>query len=180
MKDIKFNKNGELEVNGKSIKLTEEQMSELDLKDNPFNVKIGDNVHYINNINEVDCFLYLRGRCQNGDYWNWQDFLIAAGKQCKSENLMKQRKLRRDLDDLIFKFAVENDCLHSNLDIAGVRYFIFYDVCNGCFDVVDNYRITHIGTIYFKDCESCRKCIKEVVEPYWEKHKDEWDWNYEY
>lgn len=51
---------------------------------------------------------------------------------------------------------------------------------NETYDVGDNYRITHIGTIYFKDCESCRKCIKEVVEPYWEKHKDEWDWNYEY
>lgn len=148
-----------LVINGKKAELTEEQLKALGIeekKENPFDVKHGENAYYISEDFKIN----------DATYWKASD--IGAYCPCKDEELVKARAKQEHLSRLLWRFAHENNSVFTTEemnDVSTQKWYIGKELA--CvYKPLSCYGITLLGTQCFKTEEMCWRAIKEVVEPF--------------
>lgn len=158
-------------INGKCIKLTEEQVETLGVKvekkrRNPFERVNNDNeYYYIKTNGEVSNYCEVRDSVDNELYDNINYF--------NDEQFAEQVMLHQLLYRKLLKFAYDNNCI----DTAEWRryskhWFIYYswdmkEVNLGLANVEQ-----HFSTVYFSTAQAAYQAIKEVAEPFMKEHPD--------
>ena len=175
MERFSLDNTGYLEVDGRSVCLTQKQMRELGLRKNSFNIVDGELVYYLNELGNV----VTKHFNINVD----DDFIMMdCGKIVNNEDLMEQRKFRKDLDDLIFKFAVEHNYLVKDLyNLSTLKFKISYNLELGDYEVIQvKGSYIDYNSIYFDTKEHAIECLTKVVLPYSKKIRNFWSWDYNY
>lgn len=152
--------NNKLMMNGKETILTDEQLKELGIELNPFDIKPKDVFYYIRSDGAI-----IRNIYDGNDFEKNE---LKAGKICKDKNLMKQKALHQNLNDLLWKFTIENgwsDELWEDNDIKKWSIELRED-----FSTQWIYRYKSQGTIYFVSEEIAQRAIDEIVKPYMEEN----------
>lgn len=175
---LNINKDGKLELNGQVTKLTNKQMEDLGLNNKfEFRIEDKDEVYYINKCGEVKSKYFFKN--DNNDVIMRDNY-----KYSKNKCLMEQQALRRNLNDLILGFAVENDFLSNQVsDPRILKFFILINYYGEDLLYTEIRKVKYslnFETIYFNNEDGCKKCINKVILPYLKKHKEEWDWDYGY
>ena len=151
-------------INGKKMKLTEEQLKLLGLKiNNPF-MRVTENDKYfaIEGDGVIAAYKDTCGfddrRYENANYFN-------------DESFAKQVALHQLLYRKLLKFAYENECEDTQpWDGDTLHWYIEYDYeahgffCNRC------YRKTF--GVYFSTEECANRAIEEVIKPFMKEHSE--------
>lgn len=153
-------------INGKKIRVTEEQVKLLGFKintpftrvaekDRYFSIEFGGGIMPLE-----DCGGdFDNRRYENVNYFNDKAFA-------------KQVALRQLLDRKLLKFAYENECEDTALWGGDTfKYYIYYDYDTHMFNVNCECYCKNFG-VYFSDEECANRAIKEVINPFMKEHPD--------
>lgn len=103
------------------------------------------------------------------------DYRFFVGNYCTDKSLMEQRALHETLNRLLWRYS-ETHGGDSNPWPHGAHWFIYGDTSNGLkMNVSANDAHKKQGTIYFKDGETAKAAIEEVVMPFMAVHP-EFEW----
>ena len=150
-----------LTVDGQEVKLTDEQIEMLGLKEKvkPFERKRGHKYHYITTMGRVDtcteCF----------DPFDNTFYLVA--NRCNDKDLMLHRAKEKVLNDLLWRFSLENgwsDDLWGSLD--NEKWSICYDHIYSQYNVICSRYSQSIGKTYFISKEIAKRALNEIVLPF--------------
>ena len=160
-----------LEIDGKKVALTPEQIKVLGLEEakvNPF-ARVEKNnrkeYFYINDIGAI---------CSSTD----SDFVEDVARHgianyCTDVNILWQRKLHESLNRLLWRFSMEND--GDKIDWKSGefdKWFICYENRIATMRPIDNCHQKNEGAIYFHTREIAQRAIDEIVIPFMENHPD--------
>jgi hypothetical protein len=155
-------------INGKRIKLTEEQVEALGVKvekkrRNPFERVNNDNEYYCIKTNgEVSNYYEVRDSTDNELYDNINYF--------NDEQFAEQVMLHQLLYRKLLKFAYSNGLEDTaEWDNNNPHWSIRYSTDVEVFKANDNYCFKH-QDVYFSSEEAAERAIKEVVEPFVRKY----------
>lgn len=161
MKEIK------LKINGKEVKLTDDQLKmlgiEVDTKrNNPFD-RVNDTYFCITSDNKIsfhtdDDGTYDRSLYNTVNYFN-------------DEHFANQVALHQLLYRKLLKFAYDNECVDGEWGEMSDHYSIFYAHRMHRFMVDVNGECQSDG-VYFSTEEAAERAIKEVIEPFMKEHPD--------
>ncbi|MDE6357434.1 MAG: hypothetical protein K2L15_02465 [Eubacteriales bacterium] len=99
---MKLELNGnKLSLGDKEIKLPDEQLKEMGIYLEPFDIHYGDKIFYIKTSGDIDNTIF-------NSYYNEHTKLLKSGKICKDEKLIEQKALHQNLNDLLWQFTNEN------------------------------------------------------------------------
>lgn len=155
-------------INGKRIKLTDEQVEMLGVekRKNPFErVDKDENYYFITSRGAVLNYVYINDMTDRELYHSINYF--------NDEQFAKQVALRQLLYRKLLKFAYNNDCEDTaEWRRYGQHWFIYYDwdtkgVNLGLANVEQ-----HFSTVYFSTAQAAYQAIKEVAEPFMKEHPD--------
>lgn len=123
--------------------------------------------------NEVYYFLDECGeslqRIDVGDYVD--DKVYAVANYCRDEELMKQRALHETLNRLLWRYSETHGGDNSWETTDNHHYFI-------CWGAASGLTVTYFvganaqGVVYFKDAETAKSAIEEVVNPFLAEHPE--------
>lgn len=100
------------------------------------------------------------------------DERYSAANYCRDKGLMEQRALHETLNRLLWRYS-ETHGGDSNPWPHGTHWFIYGDTSNDLkMNVSANDAHKKQGTIYFKDEETAKAAIEEVVKPFMAAHPD--------
>ena len=160
-----------LEIDGKKVALTPEQIKVLGLEEtkvNPF-ARVEKNnckeYFYINDIGAI---------CSSTDSDFVEDMARhGVANYCTDANILWQRKLHESLSRLLWRFSMENDGDKIDWkDNYSAKYVILFDNKNKCFKVY-RYSITKFnGSIYFSTEKIAQRAIDEIIIPFMNNHPD--------
>lgn len=162
MKEIK------LTIDGKEIKLTDEQLKILGIeieekRKNPFErVKPNERYHYVKSDGVIDEYI------DANDATDTQLYKIS--NYFNDEAFAKQVALHQLLYRKLLKFAYDNECEDTaEWDGSNKHWAVRYDYACGTFTT---YYQNAYGAqeVYFPSEEGARSAIKEVVEPFMKEH----------
>ena len=158
-----------LEIDGKRTKLTDEQLKALGLyeepKNSPFDrVEIKDNYYLINSCGELESV--------RDYYWNSDKKRYDVANYCTDKSLMQQRALHETLNRLLWRFSMENDGDKICWNKSSNNWCLFMNESSKRVEVTYNTYMKFECSVYFYTKEIAEKAIKEVVEPFMEKHPD--------
>jgi len=164
------------EVNNMKLKEKEqllEKITELQKKveklevesESPFDVKNGEKAY----------FNYLRYANLDSKIWEYEE--LHEYVPCKDKSIVEQRQKRHHLNDLLEKFAYENNANVTEEDWEDTETYKYhiYEKTNAFrrYDVGSYRYIKITGTIFFKSRGVARCAINEVVIPFMrEKEND--------
>ncbi len=161
MKKIKLTVDGKLTVNGQEIKLTDEQIKALGLKEKvkPFERQRGHKYHYITTMGRVDT------RIECFDPFDNTFYLVA--NRCNDSNLMLQRAKEKVLSDLLWRFSLENSW-SDNLwkDYKRSKFYICYSLDMKQYYIYSHNFIKIPGVVYFVSEEIAKRALNEIVLPF--------------
>ena len=143
----------------------EKAEAERSAKQGPFErVKIGKKYFLINGVGRVSA---LAEGASNMD-----DELYSIANYCHDRGMMEQRALHETLNRLLWRYS-ETHGGDSNPWPRGTHWFIYGDTANGLeMKVSANDAHKKQGTIYFKDGETAKAAIEEVVKPFMAAHPE--------
>lgn len=154
-------------INGKKIKLTEEQLMQLGIgvRQNPFKRAVTGGVYYnVNEYGEVVSYI------ENTDYTD--QYLYDRVNYFNDESFANQIALHQLLYRKLLKFAYDNKCEDTEeWNGNNTHFYIVYDYVFNKYDVWENTSCKKF-TIYFSSEEGAERAIKEVVEPFMKEHPD--------
>lgn len=158
---------GYLEIDGKRIELTNEQVEKLlgaeEIKKNPF--EKGEDYYFITPAGNVRKDFDTDG-CKESS------LRYDVANYCKDEELMKQRALHEILDRLLWKFSMENDGDKIDWhDDDDEKYAIVFCYNDNNFDIHLNC-YTCYNTIHFHSREIAKRAIEEIIKPFMKKHPE--------
>lgn len=154
-----------LTVGDKTIHLNKQQLKDLGIELNPFHIKDGDSLYYIDTFGKVDWVQFRHDDKEAVE-------MLKSGKICKDEDLMEQKKLRQNLNDLLWKFTNENGYYEKMWEEDGYKWFIANDYSEMKLRPMHDDAIKAQGTTYFISEEIAQKAIEEIVIPYMKKHPE--------
>lgn len=157
--------NNKLIMNGKKTKLTDEQLKELGIKESLFVLKKREKCYVVDTFGDVIEWVFI-------DSFN-EHQLLNQGKMSKNKKIMEQKALHQNLNDLLWKFTIENgwnDELWEDCDME--KYYIYFDYHRKIFGIDYNMFFKKQGTIYFISEEIAQRAIDEIVKPYMEEHPE--------
>lgn len=162
--------NNYIQINGKKIPLTNEQVEQIKnagiVKDNPFErAKKRDFYYYI----DVDGKLRKSKDVNTGSDNNCFD----TANYCTDKKLLEQRALHEILNRLLWRFSMTHggdEIEWSDNDTN--KYRIYYNCRDNCFRTVDNAYCRDIVGIYFKDRQTAEQAIEEIVKPFMKEHPE--------
>lgn len=154
-------------INGKRIKLTEEQAEALGIekRKNPFErVNKDENYYFITSGGAVLNYVYINDMTDRELYHIINYF--------NDKQFAKQVALHQLLYRKLLKFAYDNECEDTaNWNGVDKHYCITYSTkfdktdVTYCFD-------DKFSTVYFSSKEAAIRAIKEVVEPFMKEHPE--------
>lgn len=153
-------------INGKKMKLTEEQMKALGIKlrKNPFERVAKSEVYcYIDSFDEVHCI--------SDDMDQHDDMSFECSNYFNDESFAKQVALHQLLYRKLLKFAYDNGCEDTAWNNQNKHWYIFYNYTDDYFDYqcTDRFKLQNV---YFLSPDAASHAIKEVVEPFVKEHPD--------
>lgn len=163
---------GILEIDGRRIELTDAQVEELlkgkEEEKNPFMKRPtndGENSKYY----YIDCYGTVNFDFDNSSI---DVQLYNVANYCTDRKLMEQRALHEVLDRLLWRFSMENDGDKIDWDnVYQDKYKIYFGHVNKEF-YIDNNQHNQYGAIYFHEEKIAKRAIKEIIEPFMEKHPE--------
>lgn len=156
-------------INGKKIKLTEEQLKQLGIepeKKNPFErVAKSETYCYIDSFNEVHCL--------SDDADQSDDMSFECSNYFNDEEFAEQVALHQLLYRKLLKFAYDNECVDNQIwDGNGIEHWhIVYDFAE-CMFYADWDSTSKNNDVYFSTKEDAERAIHEVVEPFMKEHPE--------
>lgn len=164
MKEIK------LTIDGKEVRLTEEQLKVLGIeieekRKNPFErVKPNERYHYVTSDGVI------------GEYIDANDAtdtqLYKISNYFNDEAFAKQVALHQLLYRKLLKFAYDNNCEDTQeWNEKNQHWTIYYNHNRHKFEA-DNWGTFHRSDVYFSSEEGAKAAIKEVVEPFMKEHPE--------
>lgn len=156
-------------INGKEVKLTEEQIKALDLALgrkllNPFErVKRGEEYYCIKETGEIYSYGDDRG--------SFDDILYAESNYFNDKAFAEQVALHQLLNRKLLKFAYENGYEDVEWDNKNTHWCIFYSHVNLKYEVV-GFVFRKFADVWFSSEEGAKRAIKEVVEPFMKEHPE--------
>ena len=164
MKEVNNMKLKEKEQLLEKITELQKQVEKLEVeKENPFDVKDTEKAYY-----NSSKYMYSYDR-----YWDDED--IYDYVPCKDKSIVDARQKRHHLNDLLEKFAYENNANVTDEMWENEykdKYVILYDYW------LKNYQpratvIKNIGTIYFTTKKIAQRAIDEIVLPFMEEKEND-------
>lgn len=157
-----------LEIDGKKVALTPEQIKVLELEEekaNPF-ARVEKNnrkeYFYINDIGAI---------CSSTDSDFVEDMARhGVANYCTDAKILWQRKLHESLSRLLWRFSMEND--GDKIRQYDRCYHIFFRKGNKSFGTTFDTNCLNEGTIYFYSEEIAQKAIDDIVLPFMRNHPD--------
>lgn len=164
MKEIK------LTIDGKEVKLTEEQLMtlgiEVENKKNPFG-RVNPDVN--------DKYYYIRVSGDVADYRDVNDnadrLLYKASNYFNNKDFAEQVALHQLLYRKLLKFSYDNECEDDKWNNLNYHWHIFYNHIDDCFDVQGNNGFK-FQSVHFKSQVCAERAIREVIEPFMKEHPD--------
>lgn len=163
MKEIK------LTIDGKEVKLTDEQLMTLGIeieekRKNPFErVTDGDPYYYI----AIDS--YIHSVHENYDPCNYDAYYSV--NYFNDKDFANQVALHQLLYRKLLKFAYDNGLEDNEWNDQNGHWYIFYSYADECFDYIRNDGFKS-QSVYFSSQEGASRAIKEVVEPFMKEHPE--------
>lgn len=160
---------GILEIDGRRIELTDEQVEELlkckeKKKDNYFLREKFKTYYTINNFGE------LVFSTENNLEIDKKRYDIA--NYCTDKDIMKQRALHEILDRLLWRFSMENDGDQIDWeDLNKTKFFIYYNYNSKEFTVSSLF-YSQSNNTYFINRKIAERAIKEIIEPFMKEHPE--------
>lgn len=131
--------------------------------DNPFGAYEGLPYYYIDCLGGVSGVRDSRSGADS--------HLIAVANYCRDEELMKQRALHETLNRLLWRYSETHGGDNSWETTDNHHYFI-------CWGAASGLTVTYFvganaqGVVYFKDAETAKSAIEEVVNPFLAEHPE--------
>lgn len=97
--------------------------------------------------------------------------LYAVANYCRDEEMMKQRALHETLSRLLWRYSETHGGDNSWETTDNHHYFI-------CWGAASGLTVTYFvganaqGVVYFKDAETAKSAIEEVVKPFLAEHPE--------
>ena len=122
-----------------------------------------------------DAYFYI---CKTGDVAILHedvamlDFaLYTVANYCRNEEMMKQRALHETLNRLLWRYSETHGGDLPWDSIENKHYFIYRGLAHG---IETSYSVGMKlqGVVYFKDAETARSAIEEVVKPFLAEHPE--------
>lgn len=164
MKEIK------LTIDGKEVKLTEEQVKALGIgieekRKNPFErAAAGAKYYFVSYFGDVD------GYAQADDCED--DALFNSSNYFNDESFANQVALHQLLYRKLLKFAYDNEYEDTaEWDISSPHWGINYNIAIGDFQTAVWYGLKFSG-VQFSSAEGAKRAIEEVVKPFVKEHPD--------
>lgn len=155
-------------INGKHIKLTDEQVNMLGVevekkRRNPFERVDNDNeYYYIKNSGEVSNYCEVRDSVDNELYDNINYF--------NDEQFAEQVALHQLLYRKLLKFAYDNGCEDTaEWNDSFNHYYLYYSHRERRVKVDANADSQKIG-VYFSTKKAAERAIEEVIKPFIKEH----------
>lgn len=155
-----------LKINGKEIEveISEEQFEKLKEKKSPFARTNKKFYWYINGGGQVmNCI--DNGTPLELDHYN-------SANYCTDKDLLQQQAYRETLNRLLWRWQYENDEPVDWDEPLIEKFCIVYDHEDKKYGAIARARIQPLNSIGFSTRAKARQAIKEVVEPFIEKHPD--------
>lgn len=157
-------------INGKRIKLTEEQVETLGVKvekkrRNPFERATAHNeYYYIIAENQLDTYTDMSDAVD--------DRLYSVCNYFNDKSFANQVALHQLLYRKLLKFAYDNDC-EDTAEWNGhdVHWTFYYSYDISKYTVV-GYSLHKFACMWFSSKDGAERAIKEVVEPFMKEHPD--------
>ncbi len=157
-------------INGKRIKLTDEQVNMLGVevekkRRNPFKRVNNDNeYYYIKNSGEVSTYYEVRDSVDNELYDNINYF--------NDEQFANQVALHQLLYRKLLKFAWDNECEDNRVwNKVNCHYYIGYNINEDRFYADVTAAFKH-NDVWFSSRDSANHAIEEVIKPFMEEHPE--------
>ena len=99
------------------------------------------------------------------------DALYAAANYCRDEEMMNQRALHEKLNRFLWRYSETHGGDNSWETTGNHHYFI-------CWGAASGLTVTYFvganaqGVVYFKDAETAKSAIEEVVKPFLAEHPE--------
>lgn len=154
-------------INGKKVKLTEEQLKTLGIelkRKNPFDrVEVGERYFIITGYNSVSDYKDMDNEAENifhenANYFNDEDF----ANQVLLHELLNRRLL---------KYAYDNEAEDGEWDGDREHHYISMGALTKTLDIGTDIRCKG-NKIYFSKQEIAYSAIEDVVKPFMAKHPD--------
>ena len=162
MKEIK------LTIDGKEVKLTDEQLKMLGIepkKKNPFERVAEDEVYFQIGIDGDVFSLYEYGTTSDEDS-------VLCVNYFNDEAFAKQVALHQLLYRKLLKYAYDNECTDKEWDGTNVHVYIIYNSTKKNYDTRWTRDEKEPGTVYFKSTAWATAALNEVVMPFIKEHPD--------
>ena len=157
-------------INGKRIKLTDEQVNMLGVevekkRRNPFERVDNDNeYYYIKNSGEVSNYCEVRDSVDNELYDNINYF--------NDEQFAEQVALHQLLYRKLLKYAYDNEFEDEEWDETKMHAYIIYNFTRKDYDIRWTRSEKEPGTVYFKTPTRATAALNEVVMPFVKEHPE--------
>lgn len=152
-------------INGKKMKLTEEQLKQLciEVRNNPFE-RGAENDEYFSIDGDGVIVTY-------NDNSNFDDRRYENVNHFNDESFAKQVALHQLLYRKLLKFAYDNGCEDTAWNNQNKHWYIFYNYIDDYFDYqcTDRFKLQNV---YFLSPDAASHAIKEVVEPFVKEHPE--------
>lgn len=166
--EIKMENENYIMLNGKKIKLTDEQVYMIradEPQKTPFD-RVGKGMSYycITNYNVQECSEF-------NNYFDNERF--DSGNYCTNENIMKQHALHMLLNNMLWKYSMT----HGGGNVLENGCFIIFAEVNDTYEPLINYytgdsNIRNIGSVVFCSKKIAENAIEEIVKPFIKAHSD--------
>ena len=138
-------------------KITElEKVKVAEKKNNPFDVNFYDKAYY-----NFSCYTV-----SSGDTWDKEETIIVI--PCKDKDIVIARQKRHKLNDLLEKFAYDNDAVVTDemwKDCFMRKWCIYKNDSDSKYNT-DSNTWHHLDLIYFTTQGIAQRAITEVIEPF--------------
>ena len=149
-----------LTVDGKEVKLTDEQIEMLGLKEKvkPFERKKDETYYY----------MYFTGEIlHDTESFFYHDYaLYLIGNRCTDKSLMTKIAKETVLTNLLRRFSIENGWSDDLWDKESKKWFIVYDHANCKWMISYGFYCEDIGVIHFVSEEIAKRALNEIVLPF--------------
>jgi hypothetical protein len=107
----------------------------------------------------------------DNEYPNEDLVPYSNANYCRDEAMMKQRALHETLNRLLWRYSETHGGDTSWETTDNFHYFICWGVVSGLIATFSVGAKAH-GVVYFKDKETARAAIEEVVKPFLKEHPE--------
>lgn len=99
------------------------------------------------------------------------DALYAAANYCRDAEMMEQRALHETLNRLLWRYSETHGGDLPFESTENKHYFIYHGLVHDV-ETAYSFGMKLQGVVYFKDKETARSAIEEVVKPFLEEHPE--------